>query len=447
MKNSDVIFHLVEKYGKTDPEMSKRYNVSPETKYIHLYDNPSCGNYDEVNLFAFDPKKSGAQQRLFGRTDLPWIEQCECSYRLDGEGERYDGKNILSSIVNTLLMERTICSTKDSETYKNEVELVKKLRERCYRQYHPSSFSEKYSPETIDNVEKAERKILDSIEEVVKEKYNGHLEFPAPILLHSAEKGSMFICADSLDSEVGLNFYNSAGWSDMITPDRYGKYFLSALNDLIGGKNQIHFYEDEKGQMHIKSSLSIKDEDIENISPKEALKRLLDADGEINFIYRPYTDYIYNKLHRAEKPDVFIVEYSIHTTSPQDQVLGEKMNIEETLEFCKKAGIDLTSRLKEHYKEDIEENERRFTYAFKTLLPTLYDQATKDKVKIENFDSLLEWYNNKQKIENSLSKIGERKTELSERTGQKVSSPAEPTTHDSNSPTPSKPNGRNDGGR
>lgn len=52
-----------------------------------------------------------------------------------------------------------------------------------------------------------------------------------------------------------------------------------------------------------------------------------------------------------------------------------------------------------------------------------------------------------EKIELQKGHLQERQEYLAERKGEKISSPAETTTHDSNSPTPSKPNGRDDGGR
>ncbi len=59
-----------------------------------------------------------------------------------------------------------------------------------------------------------------------------------------------------------------------------------------------------------------------------------------------------------------------------------------------------------------------------------------------------EYENNQQNVvEKRLDKLQERQDVLAERTGQKTSSPSEPTTHDSNSSTPTKPNGRDDGGR
>lgn len=50
-------------------------------------------------------------------------------------------------------------------------------------------------------------------------------------------------------------------------------------------------------------------------------------------------------------------------------------------------------------------------------------------------------------MEESLKRIEKNKGIIAERKGEKVSSPTEPTTHDSNSPTPTKPNGRGGGGR
>jgi len=60
---------------------------------------------------------------------------------------------------------------------------------------------------------------------------------------------------------------------------------------------------------------------------------------------------------------------------------------------------------------------------------------------------LMEEFKRQQQIELQRGHLHERQEYLAERKGEKVSSPTEPTTHDSSSPTPSKPNGRDDGGR
>jgi hypothetical protein len=52
-----------------------------------------------------------------------------------------------------------------------------------------------------------------------------------------------------------------------------------------------------------------------------------------------------------------------------------------------------------------------------------------------------------EKIESQKGHLQERQEYLAERKGEKVLSPTEPTTHDSTSSAPSKPNGRDDGGR
>lgn len=59
----------------------------------------------------------------------------------------------------------------------------------------------------------------------------------------------------------------------------------------------------------------------------------------------------------------------------------------------------------------------------------------------------MEEFKKQQQIESQRGHLQKRQEYIAERKGQKVSSITEPTTHDSNSPTPSKPNGRDDGGR
>ncbi len=434
MTNSDLIFQLVEKYGKTDPGMSERCGVSSNTKYIRLYDDSFWGN----NVPEFLAFQKG--QRLAGNQYVGF------NYFVEGPDSK--GRELLRLVINSLLIDQTLCSTKDSEKYEEEVKFVKKLQERCYEQsstpYHIQQFSQ--SPEKLNNLEKAERKILDSIKEIVQEKYNGDLEFPIPIILNSMERNSMFVCANSINAKAGLNFYNSIGWSDMITTDRYGKYFLSELNVLLGGKEQIQFHQDNKGRTYISSSLAVTNSDIEKMPQKEALEELLNAEGEINFNYRPYTDYIYKRLYKGEKSKEYILEHEIHSTSFPTPVFKETMTIDQALEFCQKAGIDIVTRLKTACQEDIERTEQRFTKAFKHLMPSLYEQTKKEGVQIDSFDAILKWCHDKEK-DKRLDKLQERQDVLAERTGQKTSSPSEPTTHDSNSSTSLSPKGRDDGGR
>jgi hypothetical protein len=457
MKNSDVIFHLVEKYGKTDPEMSKRYNVSPETKYIRLYDNPSCGS-DRIDMLAFDPQQPEKSRKL-SRTwfyDLgpsSSLYTCE-SYCLDAPADsqdsRYNGQAVLLSAINTLLSDKQICSSSDRDTYGQEVNFVKSIASICSRRLkseRSKSFhmNHKVGQEIFD-------RISDSIKKVIRDKYNGHLDLPVPISLleggRGIEENSMFVSFSSIDANHALNFYTTGGWSDMVTNEGYGIRFINQLNDFIGGKEQFRFGETLGGRFYLESPIS--SQNVENITKEQALKVLLDSDAQIPLDGEQYTDYFYKRIrssgqNEGEAKGGIIAEYRIG--NPYEGPLLKKwIGYREAIELCELSNIDLVDMIKERNKKDIERNKERFTKAFEELMPSLYEQTIQKGVKIENFDSLLEWYNNKQKIENSLSKIGERKTELSERTGEKVSSPAEPTTHDSNSPTPSKPNGRDDGG-
>jgi len=57
------------------------------------------------------------------------------------------------------------------------------------------------------------------------------------------------------------------------------------------------------------------------------------------------------------------------------------------------------------------------------------------------------WQQKQQQIESQRGHLQERQEYLAERKGEKVSSPTEPTTHDSNSSASTKPYGRDDGGR
>ena len=60
---------------------------------------------------------------------------------------------------------------------------------------------------------------------------------------------------------------------------------------------------------------------------------------------------------------------------------------------------------------------------------------------------LMEEFKKEQQIESQKGHLQKRQEYLAERKGRKVSSSTGTATHDSNSPTPSKPNGRDDGGR
>ena len=78
-----------------------------------------------------------------------------------------------------------------------------------------------------------------------------------------------------------------------------------------------------------------------------------------------------------------------------------------------------------------------------------YDYENDDQV-LQKFGQMAfsEYENNQQNVvEKRLGKLQERQDYLAERTGEKVSSSTEPTTHDSNSSVPTKPNGRDDGVR
>ncbi|MBQ7660211.1 MAG: ankyrin repeat domain-containing protein [Alphaproteobacteria bacterium] len=75
------------------------------------------------------------------------------------------------------------------------------------------------------------------------------------------------------------------------------------------------------------------------------------------------------------------------------------------------------------------------------------DLSNKNRYRKSPLEVAKEWHHAQIELMLQKGHLQERQEYLAERKGEKVSSSAEATTHDSNSPAPSKPNGRDDGGR
>ena len=414
MKNSDLIYQMVKKYGKEEPDLSKQYGVSPDMKYIHLYDHPACGNV-HIDMIAIDPHNSKKHSneftndgRMFYRPFLVGDGGTQHhlrplgDYKLDGRGT-YNGEETLVSIINTLLIEKQIgFSNKKNGDY--DVEFVELLLER-----YKEDLSRKRHYTFIDNSkvdENIRERIHTSIRKSIHDKFGGNLEFPTPLPLISPsrniQENSIFLVATAIDHH--LVFWAPNG-SDSISDNRYGIEFLNSINDLVGGRDMFEFVRQYPSQVHefwVKQSVPQKNGT--KMTDLEALNLLIQTDGGIGLNYRPYTDYSYDKI--CKKDGEYILEYTIYKQKP---VLHRKISDDMALEICKKSGLDLVKKVQERIDEGKEYDVKRFRKALQTLMPNLYEEVIEQgKADVKNLEELIQWKNTTEKTSNKIKELKER---------------------------------------
>ena len=414
MSNSDLIHQLVSKYGKENPDLSKRYNVSPDMKYIHLYDHPVCGDV-YIDMIAVDPHNSTKDYSGFtaGRMSYrPFLAgdggtqhhlRPLGDYKLDKTGT-YNGEEVLISIINTMLTERQIRSSDNKTEFHRDIEFIKSLLSR-----YDKDLSEKRRRTLADGAkvdEKIHRRIHASIRKAVRENFGGMLEFPTPIPLVSPQRGleendCPFVVATAIDDT--LTFW-APGYTDLITNDRYGIEFLNSINDLVGGRDVFEFVRPYKGAREFWIKESIPEENETEMTPLESLNALIQTDGGVGLNYRPFTDYSYDRI--CKKDGEYILEYTIHQPKP---ILHKKISADMALEICEKSGLDLVKKVQERIDEGKEYDAKRFRKALQTLMPNLYEEVIEQgKADVKNLAELIQWKKTTEKTSNKIKELREK---------------------------------------
>ena len=191
----------------------------------------------------------------------------------------------------------------------------------------------------------------------------------------------------------------------------------------------------------------------------EMLQKKLGGKGTLKNVYRRLSTLIEKDPKVGEKY-LKIVDKQLQPENIDKYPLA---NIYEGLSFAINTSPDLAESAFKLLKKglEVETNDDRSLLGASHLMeniskvkPNLRDDILvllpkilqSEKITEETSNQIQKIYINIQK-EKNVARSQELKATLAERQGEKVLSPTEPTTHDSTSPTPSKPNGRDDGGR
>ena len=399
-KNSDLIFQLIEKFGKENMELSKKNHLPENTKYMYLYDLPYNGCSEErVQAIATISDKSKEANMFYLSSYSPWndipFKPLNLEY-IDGKGSEFyynsysAGKDILFSIAQALINENYISEDKNIHN------LIKQIvEEKC-----PEVLEIKRgSINPKENLSGEFNYVFTEIGKVLEQKYHGKLNFPAPISLLKERAHALWLDAVSIEGDSSNWHFVSSVGTDGVSDDRYKLDFLKTLKDLLGGEK----YDSWGGNGKPEGVHRNVDITKENITSQEALDQLIEAH---NGVLPLHGELLYNisgyncKRIYPRGKGVYVVDYAIY---PSPETFSEAIDVKNIEKIIGKNLVQYAKEYHDDYKKD---EAKRFQNALKKLMPNVYaDIVLKNELDVQSLDEVLTYYNTKEKVSNKLQEL------------------------------------------